>query len=103
MGGVHFVPQQDGLVLTLMWCSPFPQALQERLVTFENPGGDINNSELELAASVAQHDILDQQFNVIEATIRNSSDNVATIWWQRKAATSSSGPTAGFLRVQYLH
>jgi hypothetical protein len=70
---------------------------------FKNPGGDINNSELELAASVAQHDILSQQFDVREADIHNSSDNVSNVWWQRKCATSSSGPTTGMLRLQSLH
>jgi hypothetical protein len=44
MGGVHFVPHQDGSILPLMWRSPFPHTLQTRLVTFEHPGGDINNS-----------------------------------------------------------
>jgi hypothetical protein len=103
MGGVHVLPQQYGSILPLMWWSPFPQAIQTRLVTFENSGGDINNSELELAASVALHDILAQQFDVQEATIHNSSENVATVWWQRKGATSSSGPTAGLLCLQSLH
>jgi hypothetical protein len=103
MGGVHFVPQEDGQVLPLLWRSPFPRAIQERLVSFENPAGDINNSELELAASVAQHDILAQKIDIRESTIHNSSDNVATVWWQRKGSTSSSGPTARLLRLQSLH
>jgi hypothetical protein len=103
MGGVQFVPQQDGTVQPLLWRSPFPRAIQERLVSFDNPAGDINNSELELAASVAHHDILAQQFDIREATIHNSSDNVATVWWQRKGSTSSSGPTARLLRLQSLH
>jgi hypothetical protein len=103
MGWVHFVPQHNGLIQPMLWRCPFPEAIQYRLVTFDNPGGDINNSELEIAASVAQHDILAQSFDVREATIHNSSDNVATVWWQRKRATSSSGPTARLLHLQALH
>jgi hypothetical protein len=103
MGGVHFVPQQDGSIFPLMWWSPFPQEIQTRLVTCKNPGGDINNNELELAASVAHHEMLAEQFDVREAAIQNFSDNVATVWWQRKCATSSSGPTSGLLRLQSLH
>jgi hypothetical protein len=103
MGGVHFVPQHYGTVQPLLWRSPFTRAIQERLVLFDNPSGDINNSELELAASVAQHDILAQKFDIQEATIHNSSDNVAMLWWQRKGATSSSGPTTRLLRLQSLH
>jgi hypothetical protein len=103
MGGVHFVPQLDGNVQSMMWRCPFPPIVQQRLVSFDNPQGDINNSALELAASVAQHDVLAQAFDVRESTIHNSSDNVATIWWKRKGSTSSSGPTARLLRLQALH
>jgi hypothetical protein len=79
MGDVHFVPQMDGSVQTILWRSPFPAEIQRRLISHDNPDGDINNSELELAASVAQHDILAQQFDVREATIHNSSDSIATV------------------------
>jgi hypothetical protein len=101
MGGVHIVPHKDGYILPLMWRSLFPHAIQTRLVMFKNPGRDINNSDLELAASATQHDILAQQFDVRESTIQNSSDNVATVWWQRNGATSYSGPTAGLLCLHF--
>jgi hypothetical protein len=52
---------------------------------------------------VAQHDILAQAFDVREATVHNSSNNVSTVWWQRKGTTSSSGPMARLLRLQALH
>jgi hypothetical protein len=87
----------------MLWRCPFPSAVQQRLVSYDNPQGDINNSELELAASVAHHDVLAQAFDVREATVHNSSDNLATVWWQRKGATSSSGPAARLLRLQALH
>jgi hypothetical protein len=103
MGGVHFVPQLDGTMQPMLWRCPFPSNVQQRLVSYDNPQGDINSSELELAASVAHHDVLAQAFDVQEATIHNSSDNIATVWWQRKGATSSSGPTARLLRLQALH
>jgi hypothetical protein len=47
------------------------------MVTCTNPQGGINNSELELASSVAQYDILAQELNIIEATIHNSSYNIS--------------------------
>jgi hypothetical protein len=99
MSGVHFVPRLDGTVQPMLWRCPFPSAVQKRLVSYDNPQGDINNSELELAASVAHHDVLAQSFDVREATVHNSSDNVATVWWQRKGATSSIGLTARLLRL----
>jgi hypothetical protein len=84
---VHFVPQLDGSIPHILWRCSFPEVIQMRLATFEKSQGDTTNSELELAASVAQHDILAQEFDVQEATIHNSSDNVATVWWQQKGAT----------------
>jgi hypothetical protein len=69
MGGVHFVPQEDGQVMPLLWRSPFPRAIHEHLVSFNNPAGDINNSELELAVSVARNEILAQKFGIQEPTI----------------------------------
>jgi hypothetical protein len=52
---------------------------------------------------VAQLDVLSQHFDIREKTVRNSSDNVADVWWQRKGAVSSSGPTSRLLRIQALH
>lgn len=103
MGGVHFVPLPDGTVEPLLWRSPFPPEVAARLVSSDNLAGTITNSELELAGSVAQLDVLAQEFDVREKTVHNSSDNVATVWWQRKGAVSSSGPTARLLRIQALH
>jgi hypothetical protein len=103
MGGVHFVPLPDGTIAPLLWRSPFPPAVQTRLVSFSNPGGTITNSDLELAASVAQHKFLVTQVDAREATIHNFSDNTATVFWQRKGAVSNSGPTARLLRLQALH
>jgi hypothetical protein len=37
----------------------------------------ITTSDLELAASVAQHDILAQLFDIRETTFHSSSDNLA--------------------------
>jgi hypothetical protein len=80
MGGVHFIPLPQGDVQPLLWRSSFCREVQSRLITFSNPAGTITNSDLELAASVAQHDILAHQADIREATIHNSSDNKATVW-----------------------
>jgi hypothetical protein len=78
MGGAHFVPQLDGTVQPMLWRCPFPYDVQQRLISYDNPQGGINNSELELSASVAQPDVLAQAFNVREETVHNSSDNVSS-------------------------
>jgi hypothetical protein len=103
MGGVHFVPLPDGTIAPLLWQSPFPPAVQARLVAYANSDGTITNSDLELAASVAQHEVLVTQVDAREATIHNFSDNIAKVFWQRKGAVPNSGLTAQLLRLQALH
>jgi hypothetical protein len=102
MGGVHIIPLPDGTIIPFLWRSPFPQAVYIRLVSYTNLNGTITNSDLELAASVAQHEALVTQVDTQEATINNFLDNTATVFWQRKGAVSNSGPTARLLRVQAL-
>jgi hypothetical protein len=63
----------------------------------------VTNSNLELAVSVAQHDVLAQQVDVHDATINNLTDNMANMYWKLKAATSTTGPASRLLRLQALH
>jgi hypothetical protein len=97
------VHQLDSTIQATLCRRPFPKDIQLHLVTFENPNGDINNNELELTASVAQHDILAQHFDIREATIHNSSDNGTMVWRQRKGTTPPIGPTDHLLNLQALH
>jgi hypothetical protein len=103
MGGVHFVPMPDGSVAPLLWRAQSPLSVQNRLVTYANSAGTITNSDLELAASVAQHDVLAREVEVREATILNFSDNTPTFYLQRKGAVSSAGPAPCLVRIQALH
>jgi hypothetical protein len=97
MGRVHFVPLPDGHVKPFVWRSPFPVTIQRQLVSFANSWGDVSNSELTLAASVAQHDFPAQLFAVCDAPIHSSSENVIMVWWKREEAT------ARILRLQSLY
>jgi hypothetical protein len=84
MGVVHFVPMPDGSIAPLLWRAQFPRSVQNRLITYANPTGTITNSDLELSASIAQHDVLAREVDVREATMLNFSDNTPTVYWQRK-------------------
>jgi hypothetical protein len=82
MGGVHFDPQLNGLIQAILWRCPFPEAVQQRRVTFDNPGGDINNSELDwLLASPSmtywrKHSTFERQPSTIPlTTLLQSGDN----------------------------
>jgi hypothetical protein len=103
MGGVHFVPLPDGSIQPMLLRSPFLLEVQRRLILFDNPAGTITNSDLELAASVAQHDVLTSNVDAQEATVHNFSNNTPTVFWQRKGAVSNSGPNAQLLRLQAMH
>jgi hypothetical protein len=81
MGGVHFVPCMDGTIQAYVWRSRFPLKVARQLVTTANPTGKIKNSDLELAASVAHHDILSQLSNLQDVIIHNCYDNTATVFW----------------------
>jgi hypothetical protein len=98
---MYFVPTKRG-TLPLLWWTPCPQALQERLVSHDNPTGDVTNSEFELAASVSQLDDLAQRVDIREHTVHNLSDNSTTVAWQRKGASSTVGPVAYLLRLRAL-
>ena len=95
MGGVHFIPDaESGGVVPILWRHPFPCWVQDRLVSFDNPSGDITNSDLELAGSIAHNDILAQAADVRECTTHNCYDNTAAVFWQRKGSTTTLGPAA---------
>jgi hypothetical protein len=81
MGGVHFFPTKHGMP-PLLWRTPWPKSLQDRLVSHDNPSGDVTNSEFELAASVSKLDVLAQNVDVCERTVHNLSDNNVTVAWQ---------------------
>jgi hypothetical protein len=102
MGGVLFANRGDH-VIPLMWRAPFPTHIQDRLVSFSNLKGDITNSDLELAGSVAQLDILAQHVGARERTVQLLHDNTAAVYWQRKGSTTTTGPAAYLLRLQALH
>ena len=57
MGGIHFVPTPDGTNKPLLSRQRFPSWIQRQLVSFSNPDGTTNNSDPELAGSVAHNDI----------------------------------------------
>ena len=47
------LPSKDKLAAhPIVWRVPYPQDIINCLVTYKNPGGDINNSDLELAGGV---------------------------------------------------
>lgn len=82
---------------------PFQWILWTLWFSSENPEGTINNSKLELAATITQHDVIAQLCLARCATIPTLHDNAETIFWQCKGSTSSNKPAAYLLQLQALH
>ena len=102
MGGVHFFPSTNSEI-SILWRQPFPDWVSTQLLSFKNPKGSITNSDLELAGSIAQNNILAQATDVHEKTTHNSYHSIATVYWQRKGATTTISPATFLLRLQALH
>jgi hypothetical protein len=75
MGGVYFDSGGNAFV----WQEPFPHAVQRRLVSHNNPSGDVMNSNLEHAGLLAQVDLMTHTHDVCYATLKNFSDNTPTV------------------------
>ena len=87
----------------IVWRVPYPQDIVNRLVTYKNPGGDINNSDLELAVGVFQHCYAVDSYDVRERTVLSRTDNSAGMWWMRKGSAKCTSPPAHLLRLQAVH
>jgi hypothetical protein len=97
MGGVHFVPGKDDTIQAYVFLSPLPFKVMRQLVTTANLTGKINNINLDLAGSVAHHDILSQLTNLQDVTIHNCYDNTSTLFWQRKGSAKTTEPAVYLL------
>ena len=108
MGGVFFWPTPNSTedapdYEAYVRRSPFSEDIRKRLVSWTNPHGSITNSDLELAATIAQNDVIAHTHGIAEATIANAHDNVAAMMWNRKGSATTAGPAAYLLRLQALH
>jgi hypothetical protein len=74
-----------------------------QLLTDSNAHGTITNSDLELAAQIAEQDILVQIRSCQESTISTFTNNISARAWQRKGSKSTLGPVAYLLRLHSLH
>jgi len=73
----------------LLWCLEWPQFITEQLVSSIDLHGTISNSDLELAGGLIHLEALSQTFDVRERTIFSKTDNLATLYWQRKGSATT--------------
>jgi hypothetical protein len=93
MGGVWFINDE-----ALLWREPFSTTVQAKLVSTRNPTGTITNLDLELAATIAQHHILEETgYPMAGESSHNFCDNTPAVAWQTKGSTSTTQVTANLL------
>jgi len=102
--GAHLMARYGFLPLVpLVWRLEWPECITSRLVTEDNPDGDITNSDLELAGGLLQLEAISHCFDVRLRTLLSKGDNLATTFWERKGSTSSTKPPAYLLRLFSMH
>jgi hypothetical protein len=81
MGGVWFINDE-----ALLWQEPFPTNVQAKLVSTSNPKGTVTNSDLELAATIAQHHILEEAgYPMVGESTHNFCNNMPAMPGKPKA------------------
>ena len=86
-----------------VWRLKWPQYIIDRLVTSENPDGTISNSDLELAGGLLHLEALSQTFDIRERTVLSKTDNLNTLFWQRKGSATTEKVPAHLLRMFGIH
>ena len=75
----------------------------DSLVSWKNPQGTVNKSELELAGGIIHSDCVAQCFVVTDRTVFSRTDNTSGLWWQRKGSATCTYAPAHLLRLQAMH
>jgi hypothetical protein len=103
MGGIIMPPTNQPSSAPMVWRLRFPTTVQRNLVSVEHPKGTVTNSDLELAATVVQHDAICHSYDARERTVHTGTDNQATQAWQQRGSTTTNAVPAFLLRLQAIH
>ena len=107
-GGIWFPanelnPRQGYSQKPVVWRYEWPKNIVDKLVTDDNPTGTISNSDLELAGGLIHLEALAQTFDVRERTLLSKTDNLNTLFWQRKGSATTEKVPAHLLRLFGIH
>ena len=87
----------------ILWRIKWPNDIKGELITDANPHGTITINDLELAGGLFQLEASAQNYDVRERTVVARTDNLSTLFWQRKGSTTTSKCTAAILRLFGIH
>ena len=102
MGGVWIDAQQQRLVPPLLLRQRFPPDITSTVISWENPSSTLTNSDLEQAGLICHPDILAQQYDIRERTLRAMSDNTPALSRDKRGSTSSDALSAYLCRLASL-
>ena len=95
-GGVWFSLQQQ--MQPLLWRLAFPEDIKKSVVSLNNQGGTITNSDLELAAEVCAIAVILYHAPIIRhQALGTLCDNTPTVSWITKMASKANTPISGRL------
>ena len=83
----------------IVWRVRWPKEVLARVVTWENPDGDITNSDLEMAAELLGFLVLEACVPLRWEHVGVCSDNSATVACQGRGASKRSAVTNRLLRA----
>ena len=87
----------------IMWCTTFLDDIQQHIMTTENPGGNLTNSDLEQAGVLAQADIVNNLYDLHDCTLSILNDNIAAVSHNHKEALTSNHAGAYLCCLTSLH
>lgn len=87
----------------LLWRVQWPKHISASLITDTNPHGSITIADLELAGGLLHLEAIAQSYDIRERTVLSNTDNMATLFWQRKASTTTTKAPAHLLRLFGIH
>ena len=99
MGGILFAPGHP----PTLWCATFPPEIQERIISFNNPSGDLTNSDLEQAGALTQADVAASLYDLRELTLLTLNDNSTAISRNQMGAITSDQAAAYLCHLSSLH
>lgn len=94
-GGVWFLDNNEAVV----WRSPYPKEVQERVVSFDNPKGTLTNSDLELEGTILHQHVIGKLAKVQGETTYTGCDNSPAVAWRTKGSSTTAKARAHLLRI----
>jgi len=99
-GSVWFGAQKN--LPPIVWRMAFPQDIQDRLVSHDNPHGSLSNSDFEMAGLLLHWLVLENLTNLQHAHVATGCDNSPTVAWAHCLISSKDAIAAHLLRALAL-